>query len=79
MPKIDKMFAYVVADKNTDDEGIVSMQMPNGLHMPLVGADMERAEALKPYAETIATTLNKEIKLIEFSSFKQISVIKPGG
>lgn len=46
MPKISEMFAFVVADKDADDEGIMGIQMPDGVFMPLVGADMKRVDSL---------------------------------
>ena len=52
MPKkITEMFAFVVVGDD-GDEGIPAIQMGD-LMMPLVGADMERIDSLRPQADEI--------------------------
>ena len=66
MPRITELYAFVVADKNPEDEGIVGCRGQNGYWMPLVGADMTRVDALKPIADQIATALKKPYKILKF-------------
>jgi len=75
MPKIEKIYAYV-ATEAPGDEGILAMFLP-GTHtwFPLVGADMERINSLKPYAEKVARQTNKRVVLAEFSVRKDLEVI----
>ncbi len=65
MPKITQMYAFVVADKDPDDEGIIGMSTPSGW-MPLVGADMSRVQSLIPIADEISKMLNKPYRILQF-------------
>lgn len=76
MPKITEMYAFVVADKDADDEGVVGVSTPNGW-MPLVGADMKRMEALKPMAKDLARELKKPIRILKFTTMTEIGKISP--
>lgn len=51
MPKITEMFAFVVADKGPDDEGVPAFMDRNGTLLPMCGADIERVESLIPIAQ----------------------------
>ena len=66
MPKITEMFAYVVADKDEDDEGVIGMQTAEGW-LPLVGADVARAGMYRQAAVLVATQLEKPVRLLHFS------------
>jgi len=72
MPKITEMFAFVVADKDENDEGIISVQVGD-VHMPLVGADMDRVESLIPLADKIKEETGKDYKIIRFDLAMVIS------
>ena len=75
MKKIEKIFAFVAEG---DGEGIVSMQLGD-THMPLIGADMKRVDALMPHAQMISNATGKNISIVEFSSSKKIGEINPLG
>lgn len=62
--RIDEMFAYIATDET--GEGIPAMPI-SGTTMPLVGADRERMESLRPYAERLAKMAGKKFKLVRFS------------
>lgn len=66
MPKVTEMFAFVICDKDDDDEGIVGVQAPTGL-VPLIGADVARADSYRGLAAQLATSLGKPIRLVHFS------------
>lgn len=66
MPTIDGMYAYITDDAEEGDEGIIGMRGPDGW-MPLVGADMERAKELRPYAEAVARGIGKRVTLAHFT------------
>lgn len=60
MPKIVEMFAFVVADEDDDDEGVMGFcPMGSSVMFPMVGADMERVEQLRPWADEVAERTGK--------------------
>ena len=65
MPKITTIWAFIAADKDPDDEGLVAGRV-GSQWMPLVGADMARVESLKPIARSIAKVTGKKITLAKF-------------
>ena len=76
MPVISEMYAFIVQDTSPDDEGVIGFRDPsNGDWMPLVGADMQRAESLRPIAESVARDLGKNVVLAKFSVRENIEVI----
>lgn len=81
MPRITEIFAFIAEDEGPDDEGVAAWVSPfpplGGTWVPLVGADMERAESLKPYAKLIATAMGKRIRLVRFSVREELEVIEP--
>jgi hypothetical protein len=64
--RIEEMFAFTCIDTN-DVEGIISVHTPALGNMPLVGADMERIESLRPHAELAARASGQPVKLVKFS------------
>lgn len=75
MLKIDEVFAFVSVDD--EGEGICGFMRPNGQWMPLVGADMKRVESLRPIAKDIARSSGKTIRLLHFSTRRELEVIEP--
>ena len=57
---ITEMFAWVCTEPN-GDEGIPAMETRLGA-MPLVGADRERIESLRPFAIEVSQTLGLPVK-----------------
>lgn len=74
MPRIEEMYAFVAADKDPDDEGIVGMNTGSGW-MPMVGADMKRVDDLRPIALSLAYGLGIKIKLLHFTKREELEVI----
>lgn len=75
--KIDQMFAFVSVDEN-GDEGICAF-CHDGTWHPMVGADWDRIQSLKPAAEKIAKYYsNQEIRLVKFESKTLIETISSG-
>ena len=72
MPKITEMFAFVVADKDVNDEGVMAMTLPHGLVAPLVGADMTRIDSLRQHAELISHITGKPYKILHFRLIGEI-------
>lgn len=78
MPRVTELYAYVVADSGPDDEGIPAFASAHG-PMPMVGADMERADQLRPMAQVMAEQFGKPITLIRSTGIEVVEVIEPKG
>ncbi len=74
MPKITELYAFI-AEEGPDDEGIVAMKIGDNW-VPMVGADMDRIDSLKPIATKIANHYGKKITLAKFSTRTDVEVIK---
>ena len=67
MPRVTEMFAFVCADSGPDDEGILAMTLPGLGTTPMVGADLDRVEALRPHADAIARTTGRPYRILRFA------------
>jgi hypothetical protein len=74
---IDEMYAFVQTDPADQTEGVIGFLAPDGTWMPMVGADTERIEYLRPMAQQIATATDREVRVIRFTVREEIEVIKP--
>ncbi len=72
--RIDQMFAFVAVDAD-GTEGVCAFQI-NGAWVPLVGADMERVESLRPIARKLARASGRPITLVKFSNREMVEEIK---
>ncbi len=63
---IDNLYAFVSVDEN-GNEGIVASKLGNSF-FPLVGADSERVESLKPFALQMAKNSKIKVNLLKFSN-----------
>lgn len=73
MPKITELFAFVVCDKDENDEGIMSFHTSEmNLHMPMVGADMKRVGSLKLMADKISKQIDKPYRILKFKLCEEI-------
>ena len=62
--RIEKLFAFVMADSSgSDDEGIPSIPV-GSLEFPLVGGDMARAEKLELHAQRLADSERRAFELV---------------
>jgi len=74
MPKIEIIYAFIVIDREPDDEGIVGIRIGTAW-MPLVGADEKRMESLRPIAQKIAKETGKKIIVAKFKFREDVEVI----
>lgn len=77
MPRITELYAFVIADTDADDEGVPAFLNHNGVYMPMMGADLERAMLLVDMARELAALKGKPIKLIRSTSIEVVDVIEP--
>lgn len=76
MPKITELYAYVMIDKDKDDEDVPSFE--SGLHaLPMMGADINRARCIRFLAQKAANEHGKPLKLIKSTGIEVIDVIYP--
>lgn len=76
MPKITQLYAWVVADKDENDEGVPAFAMGE-MVMPLMGADIQRAADLRDTAQDCADQINKPIKLLRSTGLEVVEVLEP--
>jgi len=72
--KITELWAWVLEHPD-GSEGIASSgRLVAGVHMPLIGADMERVKALEPEARHIADVVGMSVKLVHFPQGHTVEV-----
>ena len=76
MPRIDQLYAWVMADAGPDDEGVPAFS-DNGWLLPMMGANSERAESLRVMAQEAANMAGKPIKLIRSTGIEVVEVVEP--
>lgn len=74
--RIDAIYAFVSVDDD-GNEGLCGATMPDGMWMPLIGADEKRLIALMPIAEELAHRSRREIKLIKLTTREELRTIRP--
>ena len=65
--KITEIFAFISKDKN-GHEGIMAAMTNNGTMLPLIGADVERVDCLRPVADNIKKQTGMEYEIRYFIS-----------
>jgi len=71
---ITEIWAFVASDHN--GEGVVGMKIRD-TWMPLIAADRDRLEGLRPMAMQIAVETGKTIKLVKFTTREEVETIAP--
>ena len=77
MPRVEQLYAWVMTDTGPDDEGVPAFLGPDGAWMPMMGADLERAESLGGIVQEMANAQGKSIKLIRSTGVEVVEVIEP--
>lgn len=73
--RITQVFAWCIVDSD-DQEGIPAFRGPQG-PMPMVAADRQRMQSLRPIAEHIASTHGRRVVLKRFVLTEEVEVIDP--
>lgn len=76
MPKIDKLYAWIISDKNENDEGVPAFKIGDQV-MPLMGADLERAVSFEQIAQNLANGTGKTIRLVRSTGLEVVKELKP--
>jgi len=77
--KITELWAWVREDVG-DGEGILAAEMEiegQRMFVPLIGADRERIESYRPFAEEMARASGRPIKLMRYSQAERIQRYVP--
>ena len=75
--RIDVMWAYLAVDPVDGCEGLIAEMAPNGMWMPMVGADLMRMESLREQAKATARATGNTVRLVRFSVREDREVYKP--
>lgn len=76
MKRIEQMYAFITTDPEDDTEGVIGFQAsPTSGMMPMVGADMERVEQLRPLALSMARASGVEVRVVRFEVRTEIEVL----
>ena len=75
---IKTMYAFIQLDPVDNAEGLIAFKdARTGWWMPMVGADMERVEQLRPLAQETATHTGNQVQLVHFTNREEKEVIEP--
>jgi hypothetical protein len=74
---VDTVYAFVVRDPRDDTEGIPAFLSKGGTPMPMIGADKERIESLRPIAQEIADASGVALTLCHFTTREDVETIEP--
>lgn len=72
---ITELYAWVCIDKD-GEEGVPSARVGSWI-LPLMGADLDRAQLLRKYAQDAANQTGKPVRLIRSTGIEVIDVIEP--
>ena len=75
--RIESMYAFIQLDPADNTEGVIAFMGPGGTWMPMVGADMERVEQLRGWAQETAKVTGNPVQLVHFTNREEIEVIEP--
>ena len=73
--RIDTTFAFVVVDVD-GTEGVPAIIAPDGTVWPMIGADEERIDSLRPMAVDAARILGRPIELVRFTNREHVEWIE---
>jgi hypothetical protein len=73
--RIDQVFAFIVLDDD-GTEGVPAVMAPNGMLLPLMGADLARIDSLRAIVERDPRLTGKQITLAKFSGRENVEVIQ---
>jgi|SRR6266849_5113092 len=75
---IDEIFMFISVDDD-GNEGVCAFQTASGM-MPMIGADLDRIESLRPIAKQLAGIqeyTGKKIRLVKFKVREEMEIIEP--
>lgn len=73
--KITELYAWVCTEDDGGD-GVPATKLGN-LVYPLIGADKQRVESMRPHALKVAQITGRPIKLMKFSKMEFVEQVEP--
>lgn len=77
---IGKLFAFISTDEQGNEGVCAFFDRYSGTMLPMIGADMDRVESLRPLAQQLAQEYAKtkrKISLVVFETRREVEEIKP--
>ena len=74
--RIERLWAFLAQGEGCDDEGVVAFSTANGM-MPMVCADQDRVDSLRPMAEKLSLLGKKPIMLARFDRRTDLGLVLP--
>jgi hypothetical protein len=74
MARVEELYAFIFEPKDPGQEDIVAVKTGQGL-IPLVGAGIEKMEALRPLALQVAQNSGVRIKVLRFSNREELETL----
>ncbi len=74
--EITSVYAYLIV-QDDGGEGVPAYRTPEGVWQPMMGADLERIESLRPLAQTFANRLGRPLRLVQFTAPKVLEIFSP--
>jgi hypothetical protein len=63
--RITEIWAFLTVDSD-GDEGVCATRTPSGVWIPLIAADKELLDSLRPLAERLASENKRTVRLVRF-------------
>ena len=73
--KIEELYAWVSIDPADGDEGVLAVYEHGAGWIPAIGADKERIESYRGFAETAAKKVGMPIRLQQYSTMPVLETI----
>lgn len=74
MPRIEEIWAYTQVDPRDNNEGVIALETKHG-PLPMIAADKERLDDLRPYAMEMAVRTGRPVNVTKFSVREDVEVI----
>lgn len=75
MGRIEQLWAFLSVDEG--GEGICAAPLTGIGTVPLIAADKQRLEAVRPFARATAKTFNRVVRLARFGQREDVETIRP--
>jgi hypothetical protein len=75
--RIEEIFAWIITERDGSQGIPARMDLDQGVWIPLVGADKERIESLRPTAIMLAGDLGLKLELVRFHGSEVLETHDP--
>ncbi len=75
--RITEVWAWTVVDPEDGEEGIPALQAADGTALPLIAADRNRLEAMRPWVQDLADAHGMPLTLKRFTEMAVVETVEP--